>query len=106
MSKQKLYRVLIPMKTNSGETYQNERRVFEHTVLVPKAGGYTQWPGLHGVWQDVVTSKLFIDDMVAYDVACSPSRFQEILDQAFKIFSDQEAIAWSIIGDMTIARRA
>lgn len=97
----KLYQFNIPTATNRGASYEKQRKLWERKAL-ELAGGYTE-RGFHvGVWQG---SRLFRETIAVYEVACEKPTAQALLDEAFSLFTDQEAIFYAELGTARIAER-
>lgn len=100
----RLYSIAIPERMNDGKPYPVEHEMWEEACL-RTAGGFTLRPSGNGVWRDPETKKIYRDVMREYQIACNPSAFRELRYQAARIFADQEAFFWVVLGEATISTR-
>jgi len=98
----KLYEILLPLNTNSGDDYDEAHEAWRRKAL-DIVGGFTELPDAHGFWMD--GGKLYNDRMRAYRVACTPEQWAALLDAAFCLFADQAAIFHAKIGTAEIVTR-
>lgn len=100
----KLYEIALPLRSNAGACYHAELCAWEAHAL-GYAGGFTRRPDGDGQWQDPKSGKVYRDVMRPYRIACKPKVFARLLDRAFDLFADQEAIFTAEIGTAKIVAR-
>lgn len=102
------YEIALPDASNDPTShrfltysYSPEREHWEARAL-RDAGGFT-YMGLHyGQWRDPKDGKVYEETMHWYRGACDQSVMDILVDYAFTLFKDQEAIFIVKIGDAVI----
>lgn len=97
-----LYEIALPARDNAGKDVSGAHRAWQARALW-LAHGYTEKLPARGVWQDGGTT--YVDEMIAYQVACDAAVKDKLLAAAFELFPDQLAIFVSQIGTATIHGR-
>ena len=92
----KLFEIALPMFTNAGLDYDEAQEAWRRTAL-SVAGGFTDFGEHCGYWMD--GDRLYQDQVRIYRVACDPAKWKVLIDAAFNLFSDQEAIFYAEIGE-------
>lgn len=107
----KHYQILIPVFTNAGETYIDERHTWE-MYLFDKIGGFTRGLKVFGAWRDPKDGEAYWEEMIPYNVALSEDRditaeekFAEITAEAFGLFGDQKTFFIADLGTALIVER-
>ena len=101
----KHYQILIPVFTNAGETYTDERHTWE-MYLFDKIGGFTRGLKVFGAWRDPEADKAYWEEMIPYYVAVKDEdTFAEITAEAFGIFADQKTFFIAALGTALIVER-
>lgn len=97
-----LFRFTLPTHTNAGLSYELARKAFSREAL-KVAGGFTEQPIAQGVWEG--DSRTYRETVVCYDVATDTGGSQALLEAAFRLFPDQEAIFVADLGSCAIHAR-
>ena len=99
-----LYEILLPVEDNSGFDLREPHRRFA-VFLLETAGGYTVDTERTGAWRDP-KGNVILDRVRPYRVAGPNSlQWRMIVERAFELFPDQEAIFHAKIGEATIEDR-
>lgn len=99
-----LYQINLPDFDNSGHKLTMAHRHFK-LILVRRAGGYSVTQA-EEAWYDETSDITYHETQNEYTVACEPSVWQQIVNDAFKAFDDQIAIFTARIGTATIINRS
>ena len=101
----KYFEIILPLADNKGRLVPQRHKLFQDYALT-NAGGLTIVGGEHaGLWSDERTGRIYRDALAIYRVATTDEIFAQIVAEAFRLFSDQEAIFHAEIGTATIASR-
>ena len=98
----RFYMIALPLYTNGGDDYDDAHEQWRRSAL-KHAGGFTELGDAHGFWMD--GDKLYTDRIRQYQVACEPEQWVALVDAAFALFADQEAIFSADIGAPEIVSR-
>lgn len=88
-----LYKITLPMETNSGASAAKAQQAFE-TFVSAHVGGFTKLPIAEGCWTDN-TGHVYLERVVSYEIACEVTNWPHIVGKAFALFPDQKAIFWA-----------
>lgn len=104
MTKLIMYRFFLPLATNSGLSTELARKGFEAEAL-KLAGGFTLNAFADGVWKAEGSPRVYKDRIAPYDVAMEPAKLPDMLGAFWRLFPDQEALAFTRGGDATLELR-
>lgn len=100
----KTYLFLAPAHRNDGGSYEGARVAFEmHCVRT--LGGITQAPIVQGQWYSEKSGRVMRDTTIPYYISCESSAIAGIMEHAFKLFPDQEALFVTELGGAYILSR-
>lgn len=100
----KLYEFTLPVKDNKGRSYARQIQSWKESVLY-LAGGYTDCGQSEGAWLSP-EGQTYLDKVRLIRVGCSLEVRNRLLQIAFNLFDDQEAIAVAELGELHIVERA
>lgn len=104
MSKLTMYRFFLPLATNAGLSTELARKGWEKVALAT-AGGFTMNAFADGVWRNEA-GREFKDRIAPYDVALEPAKLPELVGAFWRLFPDQEALAFTRLGEARLEVRA
>lgn len=103
MSKLTTYRFFLPLATNAGLSTELARKGWEIAAL-NVAGGFTLNAFADGAWRNEA-GRVFKERIAPYDVALEPAKLPDLLGAFWRLFPDQEALAFTRLGDATLELR-
>lgn len=104
-----LYEIALPSYTNPTPTaprfdYALQLREFRSAVL-EQAGGCTDLGHRLGCWRDPSDGIVYEEEMQWFQIATTPKIMGELVELAFELFSDQQAIFYAVVGRAVIMPR-
>ena len=96
MTKLSTYRFYLPLATNAGLSTESARKQWEAAAL-DAAGGFTALAFADGAWRNDA-GRVFKDRIAPYDVALEPHKLPDLLGAFWRLFPDQEALAFAKLG--------
>ncbi len=100
-----VYQIAVPETANDGlASYHDAQDTFETMILV-RAGGYTDLGVRVGAWKDPSDGKVYKERMRWYQVACEPGDWNVVIEYAFDLFPDQVAFFVAQVGTAEIIER-
>lgn len=103
MTVKPIYTFILPARNNAAtHSYEKQRKEWL-TLALDNAGGYTDLGIVTGKW--ISDGRTFEDENFRIEVACSTAVATLLTREAFKLFPDQEAIAFQTDGTLRIITR-
>ena len=97
------YEIQLPMLDNRERDMTAARNKWQRAALAI-AGGFSMLPQIRGTWQGA--ERAYEEVMQPYHIACSAAEFGRLVETAFELFPDQEAIFTAELGRADIRAKA